>query len=101
MDLVPVAFTSLSLLEEGPYEGVHNVRLVLLQPMAGPGDDVEAEMITDVEPARFGHFLLQEGVPLAPQQEHRRPDVILAQGKGASNREGKKKKNLSALKVKF
>ena len=28
--LVPVAFASLSLLEEGPYEGVHDIRLVLL-----------------------------------------------------------------------
>lgn len=93
MDLVPVAFASLSLLEEGPYEGVHNIRLVLLQPVAGPGDDVETEVIPDVEAACFGHFLLQEGVPLAPQQQHRRPDVILAQGQGANEREGN---NLSA-----
>lgn len=88
VDLVPVAFTSLPLLEEGPYEGVHNVRLVLLQPVAGPGDDVETEMIPDVEAACLGHFLLQEGVPLTPQQQHRRPDVILVQGKGAKKKKG-------------
>lgn len=97
VDLVPVAFASLSLLEESPYEGVHNVRLVLLQPVAGPGNDVETEMIPDVEAACLGHFLLQEGVPLTPQQQHRRPDVILAQGEGAKKR--KKKKTLSASKV--
>lgn len=83
MDLVPVAFTSLSFFEEGPNEGVHNVRLVLLQPVAGPRNDVETEMIPDVQAAGLGHFLLQEGVALAPQQQHRRPDVILAQGEGA------------------
>lgn len=78
--LVPVAFASLALLEEGPYEGVHNVGLVLLQPVAGPGDDVETEVIPDVDAARLGHLLLQEGVPLAPQQQHRGPDVVVAQG---------------------
>lgn len=85
--LVPVAFASLSLLEEGPYEGVHNVRLVLLQPVTGSGDDVQTEVIPDVQAACFGHFLLQEGVSLAPQQQHRRPDVVLAQGKGAEKTE--------------
>ncbi len=89
MDLVPVAFASLSLLEEGPYEGVHNIRLVLLQPVAGPRNDVETEMIPDVEAACLGHFLLQEGVPFTPQQQHRRPDVILAQGEGAKERKEK------------
>lgn len=89
-DLVPVAFASLSLLQEGPYEGVDNVRLVLLQPVAGPRDDVETEMIPDVEPACLGHFLLQEGIPLTPQQQHWRPDMILAQGEGAERRKKKK-----------
>ena len=78
MDLVPVAFATLALLEKGPYEGVHNVRLVLLQPVTGPRDDVEAEMIPDVEAACLGHLLLQEGIPLAPQQQHRRPDMVVA-----------------------
>lgn len=77
--LVPVALASLSLLQEGPYQGVHNVRLVLLQPVASPGDDVETEVVADVEAARLGHFLLQERVPLPPQQQHRRPNVVLAQ----------------------
>lgn len=90
VDLVPVAFASLSLLEEGPYEGVDNIGLVLLQPVAGPRNDVETEMIPDVEAACLGHFLLQEGVPLAPQQQHWGPDVILAQGEGANEREEKK-----------
>lgn len=89
-DLVPVAFASLSLLQEGPYEGVDNVRLVLLQPVAGPRDDVETEMIPDVESACLGHFLLQEGIPLTPQQQHWRPDMILAQGEGAERRKKKK-----------
>lgn len=90
-DLVPVAFMTLSLLEEGPYEGVDNVRLVLLQPVAGPRNDVETEMVPDVEAARLGHFLLQEGVTLSPQQQHWRPDVILAQGEGATVRESKER----------
>lgn len=77
MGLVPVAFTSLSLLQEGPYEGVHNIGLVLLQPVAGPRNDVEAEMIPDVEAASLGHLLLQERIPLSPQQQHRRPDVTV------------------------
>ena len=94
--LVPVALTSLSLLEEGPYEGVHDVGLVLLQPVTGPGDDVETEMVPDVEAACLGHFLLQEGVPLAPQQQHRRPDVVLAQREGAEGERGERgEKNLS------
>lgn len=88
--LVPVAFASLALLEEGPYEGVHNVGLVLLQPVAGPGDDVETEVIPDVDAARLGHLLLQEGVPLAPQQQHRGPDVVVAQGEGAAGGKGQK-----------
>lgn len=46
--LAPVALASLSLLEEGPYEGVDDVRLVLLQPVTGPRDDVETEMVPDV-----------------------------------------------------
>lgn len=87
MGLVPVAFASLSLLEEGPYEGVYNVRLVLLQPVARPGDDVQAEVVPDVQAACLGHFLLQEGVPLPPQQQHRRPDVVLAQREGAERAE--------------
>lgn len=85
--LVPVAFTSLSLLKEGPYEGVHDIRLVLLQPVTGPRNDVEAEMVPDVEAAGLSHFLLQKRVPLTPQQQHRRPDVVLAQGEGAMDRE--------------
>lgn len=56
--LVPVAFASLSLLEEGPYEGVHNIRLVLLQPVTGARNYVETEMIPDVEAACLSHFLL-------------------------------------------
>ena len=87
-DSVPVAFASLSFLEERPYEGVDDVRLVLLQPVTRPGDDVQAEMVPDVEAAGFGHFLLQEGVPLAPQQQHRRPDVVLAQREGAEEARG-------------
>lgn len=93
--LVPVAFTSLSLLEEGPYEGVHDIGLVLLQPVAGSRNDVETEMVSDVEAARLGHFLLQERVALAPQQQHRGPDVILAQGEGAEDR---KRKELCCLR---
>lgn len=81
--LVPVAFASLSLLQEGPYEGVDNVGLVLLQPVAGSRNDVETEVVPDVEAARFGHLLLQERIPLPPQQQHRRPDVFLVQGEGA------------------
>lgn len=88
VDLVPVAFASLPLLEEGPYEGVHDVRLVLLQPVTGSRDDVETEMIPDIEAACLRHFLLQEGVTLPPQQQHRRPDVVLAQGEGAEERVG-------------
>lgn len=91
--LVPVAFASLSLLEKGPYEGVHNVRLVLLQPVTGSRDDVETEMVPDVEAAGFGHFLLQEGIPLTPQQQHWRPDVVVAQREGAKETEEKKKKD--------
>lgn len=83
LTLVPVGLTSFSLLEEGPYEGVYNVRLVLLQPVTGPRDDVETEVIPDVEAACLGHLLLQEGVSLAPQQQDWRSDVILAQGQGA------------------
>lgn len=86
--LVPVALASLSLLQEGPYQGVYNVRLVLLQPVACPGDDVETEVVADVEAARFGHLLLQEGVPLPPQQQHRRADVVLAQREGAVGKNG-------------
>lgn len=86
--LVPVAFTCLTLLEEGPYEGVDDVGLVLLQPVAGSRDDVETEMIPDVEAAGLGHLLLQEGVPLPPQQQHRRPDVVMAQGQGAVETKG-------------
>lgn len=84
--LVPVALASLSLLEEGPYQGVYNVRLVLLQPVARPGDDIEAEVVADVEAAGLGHLLLQEGIPLPPQQQHRRPDVVLAQRQGAAGK---------------
>lgn len=87
LTLVPVALTSFSLLEEGPYEGVYNVRLVLLQPVTGPGNYVETEMIPDVKAACLGHLLLQEGVSLAPQQQDWRSDVVLAQ------RQGAKKKN--------
>lgn len=86
--LVPVALAPLSLLQEGPYQGVYNVRLVLLQPVACPGDDVETEVVADVEAARFGHLLLQEGVPLPPQQQHRRADVVLAQREGAVGKNG-------------
>lgn len=85
VDLVPVAFASLSFLQEGPYEGVHNIRLVLLQPVTGPRYDVETEMIPDVEAACLGHFLLEEGISLPPQQQHRRPDMVLAQGEGAED----------------
>ena len=94
--LVPVAFASLALLQEGPYEGVHNVGLVLLQPVAGPGDDVETEVIPDVDAARLGHLLLQEGVPLAPQQQHRGPDVVVAQGERAAGG-GRGRKTLSDM----
>lgn len=83
LTLVPVALTSFSLLEEGPYEGVYNVRLVLLQPVTGPRNYVETEMIPDVESACLGHLLLQEGVSLAPQQQDWRSDVVLAQRQGA------------------
>lgn len=83
LTLVPVALTSFSLLEEGPYEGVYNVRLVLLQPVTGPRNNVETEMIPDVETAGLSHLLLQEGVSLAPQQQDWRSDVVLAQGQGA------------------
>lgn len=79
MDLVPVAFTSLSLLQKGPYEGVDNIRLVLLKPVAGPRNNVETEMIPDVEAAGLSHFLFQERITLSPQQQHRRPDMIVAQ----------------------
>ena len=68
VDLVPVAFTALSLLEERPYEGVYDVRLVLLQPVAGPRNNVETEMIPDVKAASLRHLLLQECIPLSPQQ---------------------------------
>lgn len=83
LTLVPVALTSFSLLEEGPYEGVYNVRLVLLQPVTGPRNDVETEMIPDVKSACLGHLLLQEGVSLTPQQQDWRSDVVLAQRQGA------------------
>lgn len=83
LTLVPVALTSFSLLEEGPYEGVYNVRLVLLQPVAGPRNNVETEMIPDVEAAGLCHLLLQEGVSLAPQQQDWRSNMVLAQRKGA------------------
>lgn len=83
LTLVPVALTSFSLLEEGPYERVYNVRLVLLQPVTGPRNYVETEMIPDVESACLGHLLLQEGVSLAPQQQDWRSDVVLAQRQGA------------------
>lgn len=92
VDLVPVAFASLSLLEEGPYEGVNDVWLVLLQPVAGPRNNVETEMIPDVEATCLCHLLLQEGVPLTPQQQHRRPDKILAQGERAKGRTEERKK---------
>lgn len=68
VDSVPVAFTSFPLLEEGPHEGVHNIRLVLLQPVASPGDDVEAEVVPDVQATCLRHFLLQKSIPLTPQQ---------------------------------
>lgn len=90
LTLVPVALTSFSLLEEGPYEGVYNVRLVLLQPVTGPRNNVETEMIPDVEAACLGHLLLQEGVSLAPQQQDWRSDVIRAQGQGAKKTNKKK-----------
>lgn len=91
--LVPVALTSFSLLEEGPYEGVYNVGLVLLQPVAGPRNNVETEMIPDVEAACLRHLLLQEGVSLPPEEQDRRSDMILAQGQGAR----KTKSNITAL----
>lgn len=77
--LAPVAFASLALLEEGPYEGVDDVGLVLLQPVARPRDDVQTEVVADVEATGLGHLLLQEGVPLPPQQQHRGAHVGLAQ----------------------
>lgn len=95
MGLVPVALASLSLLEEGPYERVHDVRLVLLQPVTGSRYDVETEMVPDVEAARLRHFLLQKRVTLAPQQQHRRSHVVLAQREGAAETE---EKNQCALK---
>lgn len=84
LTLVPVALACFSLLEEGPYEGVYNVRLVLLQPVTGPGNNVETEMISDVETASLSHLLLQEGISLAPQQQDWRSDVILTEGQGAT-----------------
>lgn len=83
LQLVPVAFASLSLLQEGPYESVDDVGLVLLQPVARSRNDIETEVVPDVETAGLGHFLLQEGVALAPEQQHGRPDVVVAQGEGA------------------
>lgn len=98
--LVPVSFAPLSLLQEGPYEGVHNVGLVLLQPVAGPRDDVETEVVPDVQAAGLRHLLLQEGVPFSPQQQHRRPDMFMAQGEGAGNRGRKKEvKSPSGMEV--
>lgn len=87
MGLAPMAFPPLSFLEEGPYEGVDNIRLVLLQPVAGPGYDVETEMVPDVESASLRHLLLQESIPLPPQQQHWRPDVIVTKREGADNGE--------------
>lgn len=62
----PVVFAPLPLLKESPYECVDDVGLVLLQPVAGSGDDVEAEVVADVEAAGLGHVLLQERVLLPP-----------------------------------
>lgn len=41
----------------------------MLEPVTGTRDDVEAKVVPDVEAAGFGHVLLQEGVPLAPQEQ--------------------------------
>lgn len=87
--LGPVTFAPLSFLQECPYEGVHDVGLVLLQPVAGLRNDVETEVIPNVETAGFGHLLLQERVPFPPQQQHWRPNVSVAQGEGARDRNGK------------
>lgn len=94
MDLVSVSLSPFSLLEESPYEGVYNIGLVLLQPVAGPRDNIETEMIPNVQTASLCHFLLQECIPLSPQQQHWRPDVVVVQGERAVNRDkrGKKKK---------
>lgn len=97
--LVPVTFASLSLLQEGPYEGVHDVGLVLLQPVAGPRNDVETEVVPNVQAAGFSHLLLQERVPFPPQQQHWRPDVSVAQGEGARDRNGYIKVCLSVSEV--
>lgn len=77
---VPVVPAALAFLEEGPDERVDDVGLVLLQPVAGPGDDVEAEVTPDVEAALLRHVLLQEGVPLSPEQQNGTPDVPPPQG---------------------
>ena len=93
-DLVSVRFSPFSLLEESPYEGVYDIRLVLLQPVAGPGNNVETEMVPNVQAASLCHLLLQERIPLSPEQQHRRPDMVVAQGQGAEDRVKQIVKNL-------
>lgn len=82
---VPVHFAALALLEEGPYEGVDDVGLVLLEPVTGPRDDVEAEVVADVDAAGLGHLLLQEGVTLPPQQQHWRPHIVVTERQEADD----------------
>lgn len=82
---VPVHFAALALLKEGPYEGVDDVGLVLLEPVTGPRDDVEAEVVADVDAAGLGHLLLQEGVTLPPQQQHWRLHIIVSERQEADD----------------
>ena len=86
IDSVPVVFASLAFLEESPHEGVDDIRLVLLQPEARPRNNVESKVIFDVQTARLGHFLLQEGIPLSPQQQNWSLDIILAEWEGTVER---------------
>ena len=85
---VPVALAALALLDEGPHQGVDDVGLVLLQPVARARDDVQAEVVADVEAAGLCHALLQEGVALAPQEQHRGAHTLLGQGQRAGDTGG-------------
>lgn len=82
---VPVVFPSLSLFKERPYKCVDDVRLVLLEPVTRAGDDVQAEVVADVEATGLGHVLLEERVPFAPQEQHRRAHLALIKGEETAN----------------
>lgn len=45
--------------------------------MTCAGDDVQAEVVTDVEATGLGHVLLEKGVPLTPQEQHWRAHFTL------------------------